>query len=52
MQTSDELQLAFMAMCTEIPTTLTADEASSIIDEINILKALLMLHVHRAANVE
>ena len=52
MQTSDELQLAFSALRTRIPRTLSVDDASSIIDELNILKALLLLHIHKANHVE
>ena len=52
MQTSDELQLAFSELCAGIPRTLSVDDASALIDELNILRALLVLHIHKAQHVE
>ena len=52
MQTSDELQLAFKSLCTTIPNYLSIEEATAIVDELNILKALLLLHAHKAKHVE
>ena len=52
MQTSDELQLVFSTLRTRIPRTLSADDASALVDELNIIKALLVLHIHKAKHVE